>query len=94
MLAGIGAERRRRQAFELVDEFMQIFPEVSNEIGVGIVEVVARGWYEVARKYAGPTLRNALDTWEPGWGDRQGPRRRAPDPYGVERALKLSSPPA
>ena len=84
-----GAQSRRRQVFDLVEGLMEEFPEITNEIGVGIVEMAAPGWFAVARDWAGPRLRERLDVWEPGWTERDGPRTRAYDVYGVEDAVKL-----
>lgn len=87
-----GAQSWRREVFACVEELMSRFPELDNEIGVGVVEMAPDGWYEVVRDAVGPRLRARLDVWEPGWTERRGPRRRAADPYGVEQALKLAPP--
>ena len=86
-----GAPRRREQVFDLADELINRYPEIANEIGVAIVEVAPDGWFEFAKAHAGPTLRSHLNAWEPGWENRQGPRTRRPDEYGVEKALKLGN---
>jgi hypothetical protein len=82
-----GARTRRRQVFACVEAFMARFPEIHNEIGVGVIEMASDGWYEAARDLAGPRLRARLDVWEPGWAERCGGRHRVRDPYGVEEAL-------
>lgn len=88
-----GAKVRREQVFECVEEFLTAFPDVRNEIGVGVVEMAPDGWYECARDAAGPLLRERLDVWEPGWDQRTGPRGRASDPFEVEKTLRLAPPP-